>query len=783
MKLEDLPHLPNAVLVSRNELRASDNRRHYYALKKLTLDGASIHGVMENIDHMPALRISRNGRGIYIILYPQMARFIVKYMLTGAVKDYPKPLNDSEIPENRYTEEDYIIRHIKREIERNSYICEEEEKDGIKGLHFKANYPYGSIDYGFLPYTNEQLSKILEHTEPFIMNTQPCDIPELNNTELVTEQVSVKEGQRMSDIFPDGIPTNTIIDKTICGIGATYLEINTDRDSIIIEPNVPVIIGKMQHHSQIIGVYGEKIQQQDIKDKIKDAQGKIKIMTTPDSYMKVTAALKSLGIDYRNRFFLLFDECEKLVSEIDYRPNLFLPVDDFFLYKNKAMVSATPIVVNDPRFTEQGFKIIKIKPEYDHKHPIELKPTNNVNAMLRKTLERIGDIPMKCIFFNSVKGIKEIIDTFHITDKANIYCSTEACKELKKSGYNVYDSITDKLNRYNFFTSRFYSAVDIAIDEKPVVIMITQVYKTIGDKIPYSLIDPETEAIQIAGRFRNGIDRIIHITNTATSLSYESREQLRERLQEEHSGYLKLDKLFKEAKTDGEKEIVEQAISRTDYVGQGFVDCNGKINYFRYNNAYLDERLKMLYTYPSRLYRAYEKSDAFTVYSEAEFAIYTDEERRKLKDTNTNKADRIALLFNIIAKAEKSKNNIDWLYYKQLMDELRNDYTLYMEAFSTIGYAKVKELNYVDSDITTAVNNFKYRRDTTKEEVKVAVYNAFTEDTMYKTSEIKSKLKEIYDNAGLELHRQPQGQDICQYFEATEKRSGKARGWLLGKKL
>ena len=89
----------------------------------------------------------------------------------------------------------------------------------------------------------------------------------------------------------------------------------------------------------------------------------------------------------------------------------------------------------------------------------------------------------------------------------------------------------------------------------------------------------------------------------------------------------------------------------------------------------------------------------------------------------------------------------------------------------------------MDSDITTAVNNFKYRRDTTKEEVKEAVYNAFKEKTMYKTSEIKSKLKEIYDNAGLELHRQPQGQDICQYFEATEKRNGKARGWLLGKKL
>ena len=66
---------------------------------------------------------------------------------------------------------------------------------------------------------------------------------------------------------------------------------------------------------------------------------------------------------------------------------------------------------------------------------------------------------------------------------------------------------TDKLNRYNFFTSRFYSAVDIVLEEKPVVIMISQVHKTVKGKTPYSLIDLETEAIQIKGRFRNDISR------------------------------------------------------------------------------------------------------------------------------------------------------------------------------------------------------------------------------------------------------------------------------------
>ena len=776
--------LPEGVVrVSNNVLRASDNKINYYILRQLTRDGVPIHGVLENPENMPYLHISRVGeKNLTIIMYPQLEEFIIRYLLAGIAEDYPKDTpGNYEIPDNIYTGDDYIYKHILREIARNDYECWEEEKDGIKGLHFKANYPYGSIDYGFIPHTQEEMFEILSHTEPFIMETQPCDIPELNNTELATEQVYIKESQRLSDIFPDGIPANTIIDKTVCGIGATYLEIHTDRDSIIIEPNVPVIIGKMQQHRQIIGVFSEKIKQKDIADKVRNTQGHVKIMTTPDSYNKVTAALKSIGIDYKNSYFLLFDECEKLVSDIDYRPNMALPISDFFKFTNKAMVSATPIVVNDPRFTEQGFKIIKVRPEYDHKQVIELKPTNNVNAMLRKTLERIGDEPMKCIFYNSVTGIRDLIDYLGIVDKSNIYCSTESSKELKRSGYNVYDSITDSLNKYNFFTSRFYSAVDIVLVEKPVVIMLSNPYKTVDNKTPYSLIDPETESIQIMGRFRNGIDRLIHITSTSKKLQFNTREELEYRLEEEYQCLGMIGTLCDEADTIEKHDIFLETLKRMDICQQGFVDYNGTKNYFRYNNAYLDERLKMLYTYPARLYKAYERSGAFTVFSASEYAMYTEEEREKLKDKNSSKAERITLLYNLISRSDKK--NKDWFYFKELLDDIRNDYALYLEAFSTIGYAKVKELDFVDSDIKTAVNNFKLQRDIKKPEVKQAVYGYFKENTFYPTSEIKSKLAEIYDKTGVQLHRQPKGGDICIYFEATETHTEKVRGWNLGKKL
>ena len=79
-----------------------------------------------------------------------------------------------------------------------------------------------------------------------------------------TEIKEIKIGQRLSDIM-DFLPSNAIIQKTLPGIGATYLEITSKRNSIIIEPNVPVIEGKSKKHSNILGVIGG-VTKQDVKN-------------------------------------------------------------------------------------------------------------------------------------------------------------------------------------------------------------------------------------------------------------------------------------------------------------------------------------------------------------------------------------------------------------------------------------------------------------------------------------------------------------------------------------
>ena len=54
--------------------------------------------------------------------------------------------------------------------------------------------------------------------------------------------IPIKKGQHLSDVY--AIESNTILCKTLTGLGATYSEIKAKRHSIIIEPNQPAIIGK-----------------------------------------------------------------------------------------------------------------------------------------------------------------------------------------------------------------------------------------------------------------------------------------------------------------------------------------------------------------------------------------------------------------------------------------------------------------------------------------------------------------------------------------------------------
>ena len=66
---------------------------------------------------------------------------------------------------------------------------------------------------------------------------------------MIIRDINIDKGSWLSEVMEE-IPTNTILNKVMTGCGATTLEINAARHSIIIEPNVPVIIGKKAQHAR-----------------------------------------------------------------------------------------------------------------------------------------------------------------------------------------------------------------------------------------------------------------------------------------------------------------------------------------------------------------------------------------------------------------------------------------------------------------------------------------------------------------------------------------------------
>ena len=238
--------------------------------------------------------------------------------------------------------------------------------------------------------------------------------------------ITLKEGQYISDVMNE-IPSNCILSKRIPGCGATTLELDTNRSSIIVVPNVPVIVSKCNKYPNLLGVY-EKVTVSEICNYINKNRIR-KIMTTPESFCKVKSACEKCNINIYTNFFLLEDECHQIIKDVDYRPDIVMPMNDFFLFNRKALVSATPIGFSDPRFEENHFEIIEITADYDYRQDITVTQTYNIAKAVDKYLENHnGTI---CFFINSVVEIYSIMKHFNLLEDSAVYCAPKSRGKLK----------------------------------------------------------------------------------------------------------------------------------------------------------------------------------------------------------------------------------------------------------------------------------------------------------------------------------------------------------------
>ena len=596
-----------------------------------------------------------------------------------------------------------------------------------------------------------------------------------------TKQIQVSKNeldkvQYLTEVLPE-IPTNTILYKKLTGLGATYGEITAKRNSIIIEPNVPVIIGKCndpKHKDDtLFGVY-EGVYTDDIVNYLEKSKKKYyKILTTPESFQKVKDAFEELEMSAHCSCFLLFDECHKLVKDADYRNNITLPIDDFFKFDQKALVSATPIELNDPRFKEQNFKMIEIQPTFDYKKELWLHHTNNTLQALKTVLSKLDNeeaapLPI-CVFINSTDIIYSLMKQLDLLEDSAVFCAPKSVDKLKKNRFcNVYEEWNkDKMKRYNFFTSRFFNAVDMELEEQPHVIMLTDVYFA-----EHTMIDPYTDAIQIVGRFRNGVSSITYISNTKKGLPQRSKEEIKGYLICSKEIYRTMKNFYDCATDRASRDAYRAALESLPF--NRMLDRNGRENWFAIDN-YMDEELMKNYFYDENsLYKAYDNCDSFIVYHAGYYCPLGDSERLKRENKSQSIKDKRK---EIVRQLEMLGDCVTEMELEYKRDLISAD-SFIVEAYDTVGKEVIEKLKYSKKKITEAMIQKQYSEKATGTEVIRLIKNSFTVGQKYTCKHIKEEITRIYALLNIHPPKTITSKTINDFFVVSECKVNKDRGYL-----
>ena len=582
----------------------------------------------------------------------------------------------------------------------------------------------------------------------------------------------------LTEILPE-IPTNTILYKKLTGLGATYGELKAQRHSIIIEPNKPVISGKckdLKHsNDNLLGVF-EGIYTDDIVKYLERTIKKgtfFKILTTPESFRKVQEAFEEVEIDIRYKCFLLFDECHKIVKDINYRSDISLPMDFFFQCENKALVSATPIEFTDPRFEQQGFQSITIVPDFNSTKEINLHTTNNLLQTTKQVLYEMKDADTSLFLFcNSTDTIYALMQQLELLNESAVFCSEKSVRKLKDKGFRNVDDVwaPDLMKRYNWLTSRFYNAVDIELAEQPIVLLLTDCYFA-----EYTTFDPHTDAIQCVGRFRNGVSSIHHITNTNHNFPIRSKDELKGYIECSEAIYNQLDSYFRYAKAPAFRDAYHEARECVPFAK--FLNSDHTKNYFSIDNYVNDALVHGFYNNPGTLCSAY--SEKFTINQILHDYPLGDYERLKRnKEGATVKEKRMEIVAQLELLGECA-TELEMEYKRDLV----NADEFIVTAYDTIGKTEIERLNYNRKRINEAIILAKYRERTTGIEVRKLMQNSFEIGKWYTKKYIKNEIKRIFEILNIVPQKSVTSHTILDFFDATPcervKEVKKQKGYLI----
>ena len=564
--------------------------------------------------------------------------------------------------------------------------------------------------------------------------------------------------------FIDKMP-HGIVDKKIPGIGATTLEINSKRNSIIVFPTKALAYGKHSKHPNTLYVgseikgQNEKVTNQQIEEYLaKD--GYKKLLVVADSLGRL---LGIIGKNYRD-YFLMIDEVDVLQTDNNFRPQLENVIDYYLIFppKNRCMVTATMKEFSNPHLkTECRFPITW---QYNTHRNIDLLHTDNITQAV---IEKVISHPTEKIFiaYNSILQIRNIIASLdeETRKECAILCSEASIKEageyfVPKLGDN--DTLPARIN---FATCCYFTGIDI--EDSYHLITVSDVRRS------HSMLTLD-RMTQIHGRCRkvNGILSETIIYNTlgyvsvmesmdsyAVTLLHKAKKVLKviESADDIMQGDHTLTDLFAMVK-EAIREKAQERIAGNELINLTRKDVHGKDVPAYLNIDYIIERTELYSTYfmPETLKEVLSKQVKIISYKSLNYDV--SPEQSSIEKANKDAQNKLTESY-----IQEAINNIKLLSTTgQLNDNTLYSYTRYCRSKTKIFLERfIKLYRYVDLDsllhqlweIRTSNNlAFKNFNNTVmywaldeEHPFKVAIRRSFTLNKSYSASEIQEILTPI----------------------------------------
>ena len=577
--------------------------------------------------------------------------------------------------------------------------------------------------------------------------------------------ITLAKGQYLSDVM-DKIPSNCILSKRIPGCGATTLELDIKRSSIIVVPNVPVIVSKCNKYDNLLGVY-EGVNQGQIIEYLRENRIR-KIMTTPESFSKVKSACEKRGINVYSDFFLLMDECHQLIKDVDYRIDIVMPMNDFFLFNRKALVSATPIGFSDPRFEENRFEIIEVTADYDYRQDITVTHTYNIAKAVGQYLESHNETV--CFFVNSVVEIYSIMNQFGLLEHSAVYCAPKSRNKLK-SEYGFTNAhtewSTETMKKYNFFTGRFYTAFDLELPYQPDLVMITDPYNA-----EYTMLDIDTDCIQICGRFRNGINSATHFYRVNPEIVVQTKEEVLKDISNREYAYNLIQTLYNSAEYIEYRKAFGEILEIAQYRKYLYPDFTK--NWFAIDNEINEVLVHNQYQSDILITEWYKDCHFFNpTFTKCGY----DENDEKLKIVSKCRSvkDKRRKMVQILSEIEQpySEYALDYINSVRAIDPF------IVEAYEVLGKERIEELKYNQRKMNEEMILAQRKGN----KVVRLIKNYFSIGKDYLNDTIVYEISRIFDTLNIHPEKEIKPSIILDYFQAVPFKSNGKRGYRLVSEL